>query len=86
MDCGITGVRATTNIPFLENLMGHNMVLPADVANQCLKYLRSEQYIMFELGCVVNWYPLQPGVYFAQSASPFYTVCARKLDPTYKET
>ena len=30
-------------IPFLENLMSHNMVLPADVANQCLKYLRSEQ-------------------------------------------
>ncbi len=30
-------------IPFLENLMSHNMVLPADVADQCLTYLKSDK-------------------------------------------
>ena len=29
-------------IPFLENLMSHNMVLPGDVADKCLKYLKSD--------------------------------------------
>lgn len=29
-------------IPFLENQMSHNMVLPADVAEQCLKALESQ--------------------------------------------
>ena len=30
-------------IPFLENLMSHNMVLPANVADQCLTYLKSDK-------------------------------------------
>ena len=30
-------------IPFLENLMSHNMVLPPDVAEQCLSYLKSDK-------------------------------------------
>jgi transketolase len=29
-------------IPFLENQMSHNMVLPADVAEQCLTFLESD--------------------------------------------
>ena len=29
-------------IPFLENQMSHNMVLPADVAEQCLKALECQ--------------------------------------------